>query len=180
MFVKTIYQAREESVSMRKKSPKEQIRPTAIVLQDLEISNRNLILRYAQEAKAIALKSLRESQNSVHVGAVLLNSNLQKVGEGANNMKKTHRRLLSYYPFPYLHAESSAIIKSGLRTIEDGIIIVARIGLDGRGMNCRPCEYCQQFMYDHGIRKAFFIDQNDLLVKMKIESLKKGNKKKLA
>lgn len=147
--------------------------PQKIILEDPSIQ----ILRLVREAEVLAIKNIGVNENSFHVGALLLNESFQRIGAGVNNMRKTHRRLLDYYPYPFLHAESAAIIKSGLRYIENGTLIVVRVGVKGRRrLNSRPCEYCQQFAYDHGIRRAIYIDENGKIVKMKIENLGKNLK----
>lgn len=144
--------------------------PQKIILEDPSIQIR----RFLREAERLAIRSIEVSENSFHVGALLLDQGFQRIGNGINNMRKTHRRLLDYYPYPFLHAESAAIIRSGERYIEDGTLVVVRVGVKGRRkLNSRPCECCQQFAYDHGIRSALYIDEDGKIVKMKIENLKK-------
>jgi len=127
----------------------------------LNLSNKQTIIKAAEIARQQAIDNFKHSQNAVNIGAVIINGNGIICGAGKNDMKKSHPRLLSFYPFPFMHAEAAAVMncKRNINKLYDATVVVVRVGNEGKLGNCKPCVFCQNFLYHSGVRTAVFVNE---------------------
>lgn len=140
----------------------------------LNISNLQTVAKAAEIARKQALENFKNSKNSVNIGAVVINGNGIICGEGKNDMRKSHPRLLSFYPFPFIHAEAAAVInsKKSVSRLNDATVVVVRVGNEGKLGNCRPCIFCQNFLFHSGVRTAVFVNEKGEFEVMSIKDQK--------
>ncbi len=72
------------------------------------------------------------------------------------NTRKTNPNLSAYTEYPYVHAEQNAILAAGADNTDGCSMLVVRVGADGNLRNSKPCDVCQRFIRDAGIRRVFF------------------------
>lgn len=120
--------------------------------------------KYINLCKDTAL-SIDTSQRE-RLGAVVLDSKRKFVSVGTNNMSKTHTKAVRWYEWPYIHAEFSALMKSG--RVEGGIVVVVRVGRRNNLLNSTPCPSCLQVMKEYGIREVVHIDCNNEVSKIRL------------
>lgn len=118
----------------------------------------------------LALKVARRSQSKFRLGAVLT---VRKdiLGEGWNQMGRTHPRQLSTYRstrrdwVPGLHAEVHACL--GFDAVPRGASVwVARIHRNGQPALAAPCDLCITFLAHIGVERVWFTTGNEAKVGM--------------
>lgn len=87
------------------------------------------------------------------VGAALYRKN--KLISLGYNSNKTHPKLISYFKYPYQHAETSAILGAG-DLCHNGIIFVARLMKCGKIGLAKPCNSCFKVIYDNNIKQVYY------------------------
>lgn len=117
----------------------------------------NLAKYYASISKGVG------SRCSFRVGAVLFNNKCQIVNGGWNSYK-THPFVAKHSPWPYLHAETHAIIKEGLDHCKGLNILVVRILKTGELTMAEPCCYCKKIIKQVGINNTYFSNWSGLIV----------------
>jgi deoxycytidylate deaminase len=91
------------------------------------------------------------------VGAAVFTN--KKIISCRHNSYKTHPRIAQYTEWPHLHAEQAAVIAA--RDAAHGCsIAVVRIHKNGEFAPSRPCEICQEFLVDSGIREFYYIGED--------------------
>ena len=105
--------------------------------------------RFFDLAKRLSYKS---DYHSHRLGAVIVRGN-EILGIGFNK-KKTHP--LSMTRFNNIHAELSAILNSGLESLEGCSIYVYRETRQGEPAMARPCEHCLKMLRQLSISKMCY------------------------
>ena len=94
------------------------------------------------------------------LGAVLVSPKGHVVSKGYNSYK-THPLLSKHTEWPYLCAETCALIRYGLDNCMDHTLYVCRCGRNGGLRMAKPCEVCQWFIKEAGIKRVYYsIDDN--------------------
>lgn len=93
------------------------------------------------------------SRQSRH-GAVVV-SGARILARGYNQYK-THTALAAFTKWPFLHAESHAIIRCGLDNCTDNIIFSVRLRKNGNIGLANPCHICRAFMRNVGISTVYY------------------------
>ena len=99
------------------------------------------------------------SKNNFRLSAILVKKN--RMREAAVNSRKTHPLLSNFYSFPFLHAESSVIIKHGISNCEGYILYVIRILKNNNLALAKPCFACQKLIQSVGIKRVYYSINND-------------------
>lgn len=91
------------------------------------------------------------------VGAGILKGN--RVCTSKANALKTHPKLAEFSRFPFLHAESHAIISHGLERCNGLDLLVVRVMRGTSGLGCaKPCPVCLALCQNVGIRNIYYSD----------------------
>jgi deoxycytidylate deaminase len=117
--------------------------------------------KFFSHARTAALCSPGTGKRKVFkLGAILVYKN--KIVSSGFNSKKTHPLLAKITEYPFLHAESSTILKYGIDECEGMNLYVIRlcrkfpIGLS------KPCEVCMDFIKAAKIAKVYYsINSNE-------------------
>lgn len=114
--------------------------------------------RLIQRAKEEAEKSHGVGRsNSYRVGACLFNG--PYVIKAKHNSYKTHPSLLSYTPYPYLHAEAACILGHGIDNCRNLNLLVVRVRCPNNQLTmAKPCESCMRLIKDAKVNQVFFTD----------------------
>ena len=104
-------------------------------------------------AKVAALASPGVGLGKFRHGAILVQRGKTKILSAAYNQLKTHPKLAKKTNWPYLHAETSAMIKYGLDRCNNERIdlVVVRLGKIGDLRLSKPCKVCEEFMNMYSI-----------------------------
>ena len=88
------------------------------------------------------------------VGAVVRT----KKGEiyGGCNQAKTHPHLAKLTDYPFLHAESAAILKVGLDNCAGATLVVTRINADNELTMAKPCPTCMKLISLAKIKTIYY------------------------
>ncbi len=93
------------------------------------------------------------------LGAVLFDKK-GKVISVASNSYRTHPVWAKYTEFPFLHAESHAIIRRGLDNCSSLSLLVVRTLANGNLSMATPCQQCQTLIRDAGIKNVYYSNWN--------------------
>jgi len=111
--------------------------------------------------KASLLASLKStgigSNKNYRVGAVIFDKRGRVISSACNSYK-THPFVLKYSNYPFLHAETHAIIAGGLDNVHNCDIMITRVLLNGQPSMAKPCPSCQRALKDCGIRDVYYTD----------------------
>lgn len=88
------------------------------------------------------------------LGAVIVKKG--KILTAKYNCLKTHPKLFYRYQFPFLHAESHAIMALGMDNCVNAIMYVVRITRNNELAMAKPCKECQKLIKDVGIKKVYY------------------------
>lgn len=88
-------------------------------------------------------------------GAVLFDKR-GRIINAKGNLRKTHPLLLKFTSFPYLHAESHAILGNGLDNCVDLKLLVVRCSPTGTLRNSSPCPTCRSIIRQVGIKHIYY------------------------
>jgi deoxycytidylate deaminase len=113
--------------------------------------------RFLEAAYAVALAGPGvggRSGKSFRLGAVIVDR--RRVLMARHNCLKTHTKLSSYSPWPFLHAESYAILSLGLENCEGKSLYVVRVQRDGKLGIAKPCHSCNRLIKDVGIANVYY------------------------
>lgn len=95
-------------------------------------------------------RNIKICKGRQRVYAVVLNKRGRIVGESANSYTKTHPRNKDTLR-PYLHAEQRAILKARGQGVK---LVVARVTKDGELAYSKPCEVCEMWIRESGIKSV--------------------------
>lgn len=109
-----------------------------------------------------ATKQAELSSYGYRLGAVVL-SGKRIVSKGYNKLK-TNPKLFKEYGYYSTHAECSAL----MRAAGGDTLVVVRIKKNGDLACSKPCEKCQRFIKDYGIKRVFYIDWDSEVKEMQI------------
>lgn len=118
--------------------------------------------KFSTIAKAVAISgngTCGRNGNSYRLGAILVMGKCI-VSAGVNSYK-THPLLSKYSMYPFMHAESAAIIKYGANKCEDTNLVVVRVRKDGTIGRAEPCQACRKLMLDIGVRRCYYSISNE-------------------
>ena len=94
-------------------------------------------------------------KGSYRIGAVIADG-YNILSAGANCMR-THPMLSPFTPYPFLHAETSAIIRCGLDNTIGMDLYVCRVWRNGRTLaESKPCDVCAKIIQLAGINKVYY------------------------
>lgn len=96
------------------------------------------------------------ARKNFRVGAVLFNR--KEILARGINQRKTHPKLKRYYQWPFLHAESSCILKHGMDNCQGLSLLVIRILQDGSCSMAMPCDCCSVLLREVGIKEIYYTD----------------------
>ena len=116
-------------------------------------SIRNKLLQ-----SAIASEGIGRRKN-FKLSAGLLSST-QRLVNVKSPLYKTHPILSTLSDWPYLHAETNAIISYGMDFCRHLDLAVARVTLDEKPTMSKPCRVCQEIIERVGIRNVWYTDWN--------------------
>jgi deoxycytidylate deaminase len=118
--------------------------------------------KFVEEARNAAMQSKGVGgAKGYRLGATLV-KNSQVVSVGYNQYK-THPALAPYSLYPYLHAESHAILRHGTDNCNGLHLYVARIRRDGSFAMAKPCRPCRDLIMDVGIRKVYYTRDDNII-----------------
>jgi tRNA(Arg) A34 adenosine deaminase TadA len=112
--------------------------------------------RLLESARGIALAGPGVGGNGRRLfrhGCIIVKNNTI-IASGFNSLK-TNNTLKKYYPFPFFHAESAALLRAGDRAA-DCTLVVVRINRAGTLRLSKPCRWCLQLMHYFAIRKCLY------------------------
>lgn len=114
--------------------------------------------KYFQAAYTAAISSPGAGINNFKHGAVIVYK--KDILAARFNCRKTHPKLLRFSDWPFLHAESHAIIAAGIDNCNDAAMYVVRILKNKHIALSKPCKSCQSLLTLAGINDIFYtIDQ---------------------
>jgi deoxycytidylate deaminase len=109
----------------------------------------------------LAVNMAKKSISRFRLGAVLARKS-RVISTGFNDMRRTHPKMQRFNPdkswCPGLHAEVDACLGVDRKELQGAEIYVARILKSGAIALARPCEICQRFLLDVGVRRIYFTD----------------------
>jgi deoxycytidylate deaminase len=130
------------------------------------------IIRYIQRVYDVAIQQAAKRENCFHVAAMVVDKSGNQIAVGCNNMKKSHPKLISFYQYPFLHAESAAILNCGRKQIAGGTVIVLRVRIDNSVTMSKPCKSCERFLIHHQIENVIYGDENGIIKQIKLNKIK--------
>ena len=109
-----------------------------------------------KHARTAALTSVGVGRKgSYRLGAIIADG-YNIVSTGVNCLR-THPMLSPFTAYPFLHAETSAIIRCGLDNTIGCDLYVCRVWRDNRTFGeAKPCDVCSKFVQLAGIRNVYF------------------------
>ena len=114
--------------------------------------------KWFETARAVAMTGVGTGpRRSFRHGAVLVKKN-RVVSVGLNSMK-THPILSRFTLWPYMHAESNAIIRHGLDNCEGLGLYVVRIDRNNDYMMSKPCRACRGLIEQAGLSDTYYTDE---------------------
>jgi len=105
-----------------------------------------------------------------NMGAIVADKKGQILSYGFNSYTKTHPKQYLYNKGVrnnriYLHAEIDSLIKCSTLMSAAHILIVARLGRDGKLHLAKPCEGCMKAIVESKIKYAYYTnDYNELVL----------------
>lgn len=117
--------------------------------------------RFIEVARAVALSSLGTGPNSqFRLGSVLVYK--KRIISSGVNSHHTDRKMLKFYPYPFVHAESAAIFKRGLDNCYGCVLYSCRVKKDGTIALSKPCQFCSDLIKEVGIKRVVYsISENE-------------------
>lgn len=78
------------------------------------------------------------------------------ISEGFNRVGSC-KRIDPYYQFRSfsIHAEADALSKLSFKDAKGASIIIVRMNISHNIANAKPCIYCQEMIYDYGIKNVY-------------------------
>tara|TARA_R100000306_G_scaffold30909_1_gene33142 strand:+ start:46 stop:423 length:378 start_codon:yes stop_codon:yes gene_type:complete len=111
--------------------------------------------KFTTAAHAVAMTgSGVGTRGNFRLGAVLVYKN-SIVSTGTNSYK-THPLMAARTAWPFLHAEQHAIVRAGVDNCEGLDLYVARVLKNNDLAMSRPCDICDQFIKDVGIKNVYY------------------------
>lgn len=116
--------------------------------------NKNLLRRLIDIAHGIELE--KEINPRTRHYAFILNKN--KILSIGRNSLKTHPQVLKYgyRENSTIHAELSAIIKSGTVLHKNNKLITFRFDKSGNLNNGKPCKFCQKLLKEMKVKEVWY------------------------
>lgn len=112
-------------------------------------------------AEAISSKGVSgRNGTTFRLGALIVRKG--RILSIGNNSYKTHPIMLKFYPYQFLHAETSAILKNGIDNCLDTTLIVARVIADNSPALAKPCSSCLDFSRSVGVKYIYYSTKNGL------------------
>lgn len=93
-------------------------------------------------------------QGRFRLGSVLIKG--KSILSMGNNSYKTNPNLLKLYHWPFIHAESGAILSAGMDNCEGGTLYVLRVKQDKSLGMAKPCLSCESLIRATGIKRVFY------------------------
>jgi len=118
----------------------------------------------------LAVNTAFRSKSKFRLGAVLVKKG-KVLSFDYNRMNRSHpvQQKFSKTPFTIgLHAEIACCLGVGLRDLENSSVYVARVLRNGESALARPCQGCERFLRNVGVREVFYTGQNSV-ERMKLE-----------
>jgi deoxycytidylate deaminase len=124
-----------------------------------KVLNRSIALSYS-------LCPINQEYRTSHIAFLVKNGKIVKIGWNKN--KTTPKNL--HHPYHSgrtgIHAEMSAIIKSGKDDLSNYEMIVIRVNREGKIANSCPCVGCKSVLKQFGINDVWYSNQQGNVVKM--------------
>lgn len=129
--------------------------------------------------KKMCIEELKTSENKYLLGSVIFKGG-KILGKGVNEYNRTS--FLKCNNFPAIHAEMSCMIdycnkmkikfnlnyyKKNKNLFKNVNLMVVRISKDGNFVLSKPCIMCLNIMKYFGIKKIYYIDENEKIKKIK-------------
>lgn len=108
-----------------------------------------------ERLRKISIKEAQKSNHKIKLGAVIMRKN-RPLSVGYNQ-NKTSPKLLKYFRHATIHAEICAcqnVVNKNL--LKGADIYVFRETKDGKPAFSRPCSLCCQYLYDMGVKRAYW------------------------
>lgn len=118
-----------------------------------------LTIKGFDHARTAALSASGVGRGKFRLGAVVV-SGPHIVSAGYNSYK-THTRLAKVTDYPCLHAETHAMFRAGLDNIADMDLYVVRLGRRGDIRYAKPCDVCQYYITNAGLRNVYYSIDNE-------------------
>lgn len=104
-----------------------------------------------------------------NLGAIVTDKKGQILSYGFNSYQKTHPKQYLYNKGIrddriYLHAEIDSLIKCSTMSHAAHMLIVARLGKDGRLHMAKPCAGCMKAIKESHIKYCYYTNDNGELV----------------
>lgn len=110
--------------------------------------------KYFQAAYIAAISSSGAGRDDFRHGCVI--SNKKNILVAKYNIQKTHPKCLLFSKWPWLHAESNAIISLGLDRCYSNVLYVLRIMKNDHIALSKPCKSCEKLIEFVGIKHVFY------------------------
>ena len=120
----------------------------------LDSINNDNIRSLFRSATATAAHSVGVGKSGFKHGAVLTDG-YSVVATGFNQYK-THPALREFTKWPFLHAESHALVRFGLDFCDGLLMVSVRIRKTGDIGMSRPCDVCKALMLSAGVRRVYY------------------------
>jgi deoxycytidylate deaminase len=123
------------------------------------------------------MKSRDIKKYEFNIGAIVVDKKGQILSMGFNSYTKTHPIQYLYNKDIrknriYLHAEISSLVKCSTLNSAAHMMIVARLGRDGKIHLAKPCEGCYRAIVDSHIKHVYYTNDYGELVLMNTENNK--------
>lgn len=126
--------------------------------------NKKLLDRLVDIANGIEIES-EINRRTRHFAFILKKNKIISIGR---NKLKTHPNLIkyNYHKNATIHAELSAIIKSGSVSHKNNKLITFRFDKSGALNNGKPCRCCQKLIEQVFFKEVWFSNSNGKIVKL--------------
>lgn len=125
-----------------------------------ELTNHNYIKnksKYVLAAYTVALAAPGvggRTKSAFRLGSVIVDKN--RILTARYNELKTHPKLQAFSNWPFLHAESSAILSLGMDNCAYLDLYVIRIRRDLSIAPSKPCDACLSLIKKVGIKRVYY------------------------
>jgi len=119
-----------------------------------------------QSAVAAALTSQgvggnNRKKDNFRVGAAIFKG--PRLLMAACNKYKQSTKLLKYTPWPFIHAESAAILRLGFDECVGATLYVCRVLRDRSITIAKPCPVCKEIIKQSGLKECYYTNREGII-----------------
>lgn len=126
-----------------------------------EVRQANRVIEMAR-----AMKGEKQNHRAFHVAAIFSGKRLISIGWNVISTHTQAKRFGYKYFEDGTHAETSAVIKSGIENLRDYKMFVCRIDNNNQVAYSKPCDFCCKMLQQVKIGTVFYTNETRLWSKL--------------